>query len=53
MPVHELVSNKKISVADLLSRHGHQIVTVKCSHFFGSGSILHIVNIDECLYTDD
>lgn len=50
MPVHELVSNKKIS--DLL-RHGRQIVTVKCSHFFGPGSILHIVNIDECLYTDD
>lgn len=27
-------------------------VMVKCSHF-GSGSILHIVNIDECLYRDD
>lgn len=53
IPVHELVSNNNNnkSVADLLSRCGCQIVTVKCSPFFGSGSILRIANIDECLDT--
>lgn len=44
MHVEELVSNKNCSVVDLLSRHGSQIVIVKCSHFFGSASIIHTVN---------
>lgn len=51
VPVREFVSNKKVSVADLWSRHGNQIVMVRCSHS-GSGSVLHRVNTDEFLYTD-